>query len=208
MQVKYPEIWAALAAPFHPDQVGQLEKGGRKLDFINARTAMNRLDEVLGPENWEDSFTETKDGFCCSITITLPDGTKVTKSDGGGFTDMKSEDDTEKSAYSDSFKRAAVKFGIARYLYKNGIPAWIECFHRGDRPLGEFIQSAAAFAGVSGDDMKQSILRQMAKDGVFVTGVPLIDFPANDGPEFRKMITRLAKSLKAENAAEAAAGVK
>ena len=95
------------------------------LSYITARTAMNRLDEVLGPENWEDSFSETKDGLTCRITITLPNGDKVTKQDGGGFADMTAEDDTEKSTFSDAFKRAAVKFGVGRYLYRDGVPDFV-----------------------------------------------------------------------------------
>jgi hypothetical protein len=50
----YPEIFAALAAPFDPKEVSQLSKGGKTFSFITARSVMNRLDQVLGPENWED----------------------------------------------------------------------------------------------------------------------------------------------------------
>jgi hypothetical protein len=37
---------------------------------------------------------------------------------------MADQGDDEKSGYSDGFKRACVKFGIARYLYKDGVPAF------------------------------------------------------------------------------------
>jgi Rad52/22 family double-strand break repair protein len=123
MSTSFPEIWNALAAPFAKEQV-KTRPGSRgmQLQYITARTAMNRLDEVLGPENWEDEFGETKDGLSCRITVTLPDGRRVTKMDGGGFADMPQEDDTEKSAFSDAFKRAAVKFGVGRYLYHDGVP--------------------------------------------------------------------------------------
>jgi hypothetical protein len=39
---------------------------------------------------------------------------------------MSDEGDDDKSGFSDSFKRAAVKFGIGRYLYKDGVPRWAE----------------------------------------------------------------------------------
>lgn len=214
VKVKFPEIWVELARPFHPDEVKQLSKGGAKLDYVTARTVMNRLDAVLGPENWEDSFVEAKDGFCCTITITLPDGSRVSKSDGGGFADMKDEDDSEKSGYSSAFKRAAVKFGIARYLYKNGLPDWIDAALRGkplpkpERPLREFVEAAAKFAGVTLADFERSILEGIAETGVAVSGNPAVDFPQHDGPPFRAMVTRLAKKIKEENAAETASGVK
>jgi hypothetical protein len=125
MPTQFPELFAALAAPFAGDQVKQRPGGrGTTLSYITARTAMNRLDEVLGPENWEDEMIETKDGLMCKLTITLPDGRRVTKTDGGGFADMPEEDNTEKSGYSDAFKRACVKFGIARYLYRDGVPGF------------------------------------------------------------------------------------
>lgn len=209
MQTKFPEIWAALAAPFPPDQVKERAGGGgMKLKYITARLAMNRLDSVLGPENWQDSYVETKDGLCCTITVRLPDGTTLSKSDGGGFAKMPEEDNVEKSGYSDAFKRAAVKFGVARYLYNDGLPDFVDALLNGRRPILQFIQDAAAYAGVTVADLNECVLRQMAADKVPTTGYPLVDFPPNDGPEFRKMITRVAKGLKAENEAESAAGVK
>lgn len=133
----FPEIWNALSAPFTKEQI-KTRPGSRgmQLQYITARTAMNRLDEVLGPENWEDEFGETKDGLSCRITVTLPDGRRVTKMDGGGFADMPQEDDTEKSAFSDAFKRAAVKFGVARYLYHDGIPTHHAVNHPNDTGHG------------------------------------------------------------------------
>src|SRR5262245_44278412 len=110
-------------APFEANEVRKRKGGGGiDLHYITARTAMNRLDQVAGPENWEDEYRGTKDGLVCRLSITLPDGRVITKEDGGGFADMADEDDAEKSGYSSAFKRAAVKFGIGRYLYKDGMP--------------------------------------------------------------------------------------
>ena len=33
--------------------------------------------------------------------------------------------DDDKSGFSDSFKRAAVKFGVGRYLYRDGVPTFV-----------------------------------------------------------------------------------
>ena len=122
---KYPELFAALAAPFHPDNVKQTPRG---YDYITARTAMNRLDDVLGPENWWDDYTPLAESVICRLTVRMPDGQLLTKADAGGYCDMSSKagkagdaGDEEKGGFSDAFKRAAVKFGVFRYGYKDGV---------------------------------------------------------------------------------------
>src|SRR5262249_48874339 len=59
-------------------------------------------------------------------TVRMPDGTTLTKSDAGGYAGMSDSGDDEKSGYSDGFKRAAVKFGVARYLYRDGTPTFVQ----------------------------------------------------------------------------------
>ncbi|ODU01368.1 MAG: hypothetical protein ABS79_01845 [Planctomycetes bacterium SCN 63-9] len=83
---------------------------------------MNRLDSVIGPENWWDEYTQLQNGILCKLTVRLPDGEEICKSDAGGHAGMSDEGDDEKSGFSDAFKRAAVKFGIGRHLYGEGIP--------------------------------------------------------------------------------------
>lgn len=100
---------------------------GIMLAYIDARDVMKRLDDVVGMENWSDSYEETGRGrVICSLSIRV-DGEWIVKSDGAGDTTMEGE----KGAISDAFKRVAVKFGIGRYLYylpnvwtdlKNGKP--------------------------------------------------------------------------------------
>ncbi|OJW17774.1 MAG: hypothetical protein BGO49_26605 [Planctomycetales bacterium 71-10] len=115
-------IFAALAAPFAADEVRTRNQAGRDLQYVTARTVMNRLDEVLGPENWWDEYTPMENAVICKLTVRLPDGSTVTKSDAGGFTTTADTSDYEKTGFSDAFKRAAVKYGVARYLYGDGVP--------------------------------------------------------------------------------------
>ena len=70
---------------------------------------MQRLDDVVGPENWSCKYPFTG---CCEISIHVY-GRWVTKSNGAGESDFEGE----KGQYSDSFKRAAVLWGVGRYLY-------------------------------------------------------------------------------------------
>ncbi len=119
------ELFAALAASFAPDEVRNRPQGGRQLQYITARTVMNRLDDVLGPANWWDEYMPLENSVICRLTIRLPDGQTLTKSDAGGYAGMADSGDDDKSGFSDAFKRAAVKFGIGRYLYRDGVPRFV-----------------------------------------------------------------------------------
>ena len=119
---QFPDLFAALAAPFEPQEVRVRSQAGRQLHYITARTAMNRLDNVLGPENWWDEYVPGENSVLCRLTVRLPDGSTLTKADAGGYAGMADSGDDDKSGYSDAFKRAAVKFGVGRYLYRDGVP--------------------------------------------------------------------------------------
>jgi hypothetical protein len=123
---QHHELFASLAAPFEPNEIKVRSHTGRQLHYITARTVMNRLDSVLGPENWWDEYVPNENSVLCRLTIRLPDGSTLTKSDAGGYAGMADSGDDDKSGYSDAFKRAAVKFGIARYLYRDGVPSFVQ----------------------------------------------------------------------------------
>lgn len=132
---QWPQLFAALAAEFDRAEVKLLNKGKTQLRYITARTAMIRLDEVLGPENWTDKLTMlSDDSFLCELTITLPNGQKITKCDVGGMAGMSDKGDDDKSGASDAFKRAAAKFGVARYLYRDGVPDFGGAVHTPEEP--------------------------------------------------------------------------
>ena len=122
----------ALAAEFPQDAVhwrvqGQpYERNGSHsamaLAYIDARDVMDRLDAVCGPNNWQNRYTETATGrVLCEIGICI-DGAWVWKSDGAGNTAVEGE----KGGISDALKRAAVLWGIGRYLYRLDSP-WVKC---------------------------------------------------------------------------------
>jgi len=138
------EIFEQLRAPFPVDSVrwriGHKTKDKKKamvLAYVDARDVQNRLDEVVGPDNWEILYNEQGSGLLISTLrirfkskekdeSTSDDGTKetsfywndewVAKSDGAGETAV----EAEKGKVSDAFKRAAVVWGIGRYLYDLG----------------------------------------------------------------------------------------
>jgi len=91
---------------------------GPDLSYVDARYVMDRLDDVVGPENWSTDQQMLVDGSVVTrLTIRVRDGSDshyVTKSDVG----VPSTIEPMKGAFSDSFKRAAVHWGIGRDLYE------------------------------------------------------------------------------------------
>src|SRR3954470_11118167 len=122
---QHPDLFAALAAPFESHETKIRSQTGRQLQYITARTVMNRLDNVLGPENWWDEYVPSENSVLCRLTIPLPDGSALTKADAGGYAGMADQGDDDKSGFSDAFKRACAKFGVARYLYRDGVPQFV-----------------------------------------------------------------------------------
>ena len=123
---QFPELFSAIGASFESQEVRVRSQAGRQLHYITARTAMNRLDSVLGPENWWDEYVPGENSVICKLTVRLPDGSTLTKSDAGGYAGMADSGDDDKSGFSDAFKRAAVKFGVGRYLYRDGVPSFVQ----------------------------------------------------------------------------------
>ena len=122
------EIFDELVAPFPAAyidwRVGSTNKDktkGMALAYIDARTAMDRLDSVVGPGGWQCNYTPGVNGsIICNLGIHTDEGW-VWKADGAGATDFEGE----KGALSDAFKRAAVRWGLGRYLYELKSP-WVE----------------------------------------------------------------------------------
>jgi hypothetical protein len=123
------DVFAALAAPFGEGEIKWREGKFGSIRYITARTVMNRLDDFVGPANWWDEYIPGEHGVMCKLSIRLPGGRVVTKMDAGGYAGMESSEDDEKSGFSDALKRVAVKFGIARYLYNDGVPLYAKHLH-------------------------------------------------------------------------------
>lgn len=90
------------------------DKGAQCVAYIDSRQAAERLDEVVGPANWQCDYKVINDNLYAGVGI-WDDSIKqwVWKWDCG----VESKQDAEKGAASDSFKRACVKWGIGRFLY-------------------------------------------------------------------------------------------
>lgn len=131
-----------LSAPFPKEAISwraqSVTQDGKKamaLAYIDARDVMNRLDDVCGLGGWQCKYSHAGQKTICDIGIKVTqlitvkeDGVLETtvkwiwRADGAGDSDV----EAEKGAMSDAFKRAAVRFGIGRYLYDLDAP-WVPC---------------------------------------------------------------------------------
>ena len=119
------ELKSALERPFKTSQlnwrVGATNKKkvqppdkGIALAYLDARNVMQRLDEAVGFQNWQNRYTLSEGGLLvCEIGIRF-DNEWLWRSNGAGETDIEGE----KGKASDAFKRAGVMWGIGRYLYQ------------------------------------------------------------------------------------------
>jgi len=94
------------------------KKYARMLAYVDARYIQDKLDEIVGIGNWSNQFHRDEKGILyCTITIKFirEDGVvdSVSKTDVG----TESNVEQQKGEVSDSFKRCAVHFGLARDLY-------------------------------------------------------------------------------------------
>lgn len=115
--------FAELRAPFAAEDIEwrvqtQGERNGQPfaivLPYITNRAIQDRLDAVVGPHNWVNKFEPGPGGgVLCGIGILFGDQWHF-KWDGADNTDI----EAVKGGLSDSMKRAAVQWGIGRYLYK------------------------------------------------------------------------------------------
>jgi len=109
----------ALKEPFDPSliswRVGAMTKDKSKgiaLAYIDARDVMDRLDDVCGVGGWQIKYSHANGKTIADIGIKI-DGEWIWKANGAGDTQV----EAEKGAISDAMKRAAVVWGIGRYLY-------------------------------------------------------------------------------------------
>jgi len=110
-------------------RVGSTSKDKTKalaLAYVDARVVMERLDDAVGAENWQDRYEFHGARIICYLSIKINDAW-ITKADGAGDSNV----EAEKGGISDAFKRAAVKWGMGRELYD------IKCKWM---PINEFTQ--------------------------------------------------------------------
>jgi hypothetical protein len=116
------KIMKALQAPFSVQDIEwrvsramKTAKGEKAvvIPYVTNRAIQKRLDELFSPFGWQNVFKEWREkGVSCGISI-LWNGEWIQKWDGAD----ESNYEATKGGFSGSQKRAAVQWGIGRYLY-------------------------------------------------------------------------------------------
>ena len=121
------ELFDELCRPFAAEEIdwriGSTTKDktkGMALAYMDARAVMDRLDGVCGSGGWQCNYVVTGPVAVCNLGIQIPGGEWIWKADGAGATDVEGE----KGMLSDALKRAAVRWGVGRYLYEMKAP-WV-----------------------------------------------------------------------------------
>ena len=131
----WPTIKEKLQAPFTPEEIewrvgatNSPKTQGLVFPYLTSRAIQDRLDEVFNPGNWRNAYRPWKDKAQIGIIEIWDDDRKIWigKEDGADDSDF----EPTKGGLSDAMKRAAVQWGIGRYLYK--LPEmWAEIAPRG-----------------------------------------------------------------------------
>ncbi len=141
------KLAAPMDYKFRPGSTSKKRENGKyppgtkamMLAFVDARDIMDRLDDVVGVGNWQSDLKQVNpDGsVMVALSIRMPHTTSSIPADGSAFLnvnashewvthvdcgyknapDNDSESEPLKAAMSDGLKRAAVRFGVGRFLY-------------------------------------------------------------------------------------------
>ena len=118
------DIQRELAEPFDPFDIewrvqvcgttAQNKLYAVLVPYVTNRAVQERLDVVMGIDGWKNEFTDTPSGkgTLCGISLKFDDW--ITKWDGAEDTAV----EATKGGISSAMKRAAVQWGIGRYLYR------------------------------------------------------------------------------------------
>lgn len=168
--------WHKLAEPFQVGlvqwRVEALSKDKHQalvVPYVDVAAVLERLDTVVGIEGWQDQYevisSETKP-IAVKCRLSILEISKEDVGEGQGF----------KAAFADALRRAALKFGIGRYLNQE------QCWVDHDPETGQFA------APQSGEAPKTS-----GATAVSQPETPPIDPPK---PEPQELIDRLIERLK------------
>ena len=130
------ELRQALTAPFANGDIEwrvsvttRDKDRGLAVPYVTNRAIQNRLDDTVGIDGWQNQFVPWKEGKAqlCGISIYFDQQKQwLTKWDGADDSDFESV----KGGLSDSMKRAAVEWGVGRYLY-GMTQIWVKVEQRG-----------------------------------------------------------------------------
>lgn len=195
MSLSNKELLDALKVPFPHDEVewrAQKLYGESALAFayIDARAAQDRLDNVMGGDNWKCRYEFEGKRTMCYLALRF-NGEWIEKADGAGDTAV----EAEKGAISDSFKRAAVVWGVGRYLYSIDA-VWVPC-ELSNGKFKKFKENPWGYVKGSPPELrKEEIPENIIKLKIFVSGAMENMSTAKEYTDFIKKEDAIIKQLK------------
>jgi hypothetical protein len=187
---EWDRIGEQLRAPFDPKDVDFRVQGKRGASgkaqvvaYIDARTVQDRLDAAVGPGawsfEWEPVVVDKGDVQIAKGTITIYG---IAKSDAGTASNF----EQSLGAVSHCFKRAAVHWGIGRYLYE--LPAaWVAVDNDNGRLSPEIISGLRAKLPRPGSTL------HVVRPAPTAAGVP--EAPTPDAPGTTTVASAVAAAL-------------
>ena len=147
------KISEALLAPFEEkDLKHRPGRAGMTFTYADARAVAQRLDDVLGIENWqfEVKVADPARGVVHGSLVVIIEGKTTIRQD-FGYPNSTQDDEPLKSAASDALRRCAAQLGVGRSLYSpdkgvGGVPV----------PLGRVPRVSVAPTPLSVDSTKGS----------------------------------------------------
>lgn len=116
--------WVGLAEPFPDEEIKQRPgRGGMTFSYIDARAVAQRLDDTVGPGEWEFTCSVIPGSDIVKGHLAIRDGDRWVVREDHGYPNSDQDDEPIKAATSDALKRCAVLFGIGRHLYGDNKPA-------------------------------------------------------------------------------------
>lgn len=165
------DVYGPLSEAFPQEMERTLNKGGTNLTYIPVSEVINRMNKVLGVENWSFTVTSwqqlgTSIVAHVSVKATI-NGIEVTR-DGVGGQKVKMNKQGEpvdigdevKGAVSDALKKAVQTLGVGLYLARSDEAMEIEMAM--DMPVDESTQVWESFVSISKglDESKRSQLNE------------------------------------------------
>jgi len=118
------DVWDMLSEPFPSEDVEwrvealtKDKRGALVAPYVQYKALLNRLDDVVGPQGWQDSYEvlQAAGFYAVKCWLTIMDISKEDVGEGDGL----------KSAFAEALVRAALKFGIGRFLDELE-PQWVD----------------------------------------------------------------------------------
>lgn len=123
-------IYSQLTEPFPQEMERSLNKGGANLAYIPISEVINRMNKVLGVENWSftvENWQQLGTSIVAQVSVVAKiDGNTVTRDGVGGQKIKMSKNgdpvdigDEVKGAVSDALKKAVQTMGVGLYLARS-----------------------------------------------------------------------------------------